>query len=118
MLKYESEHLAVYYYGTYTTDEEKEESEKVKVYSQEHNKFYQCPQDSWTSEILDLFENNDKLWEFLTKRIPKRSIDILMWIFKDGLSHQQIGDLLNISKQRVSQIYKVIMQKEPSQVLK
>ena len=92
-----------------------------KEFYQSNYFMYRAPDqfdDYWTEQVCDLFDDREALWNFLTRSVPKRACNVLLWRFRDGLTLAEVGGLLNISSERVRQIQITTLRSIKNRVVK
>lgn len=103
MLMYESEYWNAKMYNAGNND--LHVGSVNKEFHESDYFMYRVPEnDSWTFQIIDLFEDHHKCWRYLTDGLPERSKSVLEGRYKDGKTLVEIGKLMGITKERVRQI--------------
>lgn len=106
-LRYESEYWAAQHWNERNGHDVKVESAESREFHESEYFLYRVPDEfdsTWAQDVVDLFESPIHLWEFLAKGVPERSVNVMLWYYRDGRTYESIGESLGISKERVRQI--------------
>ena len=105
-LRYESETRALWWAKEHSTQEALKQLEVEYTFHEAGNMLYRVPEEDAEDmqHILDSFDTIAECWEFFCRGLDGKRRFVVECYYREGLTLEEIGDRLKISKERVRQL--------------